>query len=282
MKRTTLLLSLSAFVVALSACATHPRAEAPKPPATAAPAPAPAPASPAAPVAPATSASPATPPAARRPGGGPGLGDGIKWFRTAAEYRAITTTTYRLAESAVSTAAQGRARDSWAVVLDADETVLDNSEFQRDLAAGTTPFSEDLWAAFVKKHSAIAVPGARGFLEKVKSLGGRVAIVTNRWNNLCEDTKENFRLQQLPFDVILCRIDNGDKNPRFASVASGVAFGDNKAREVLAFVGDNILDIPTQKQSLRDAPDAAFDLFGKLYFVLPNPMYGSWQQNPAR
>ena len=154
------------------------------------------------------------------------------------------------------------------------------------MATTRAPVNEEEFLAALYKGGELLAAGkiveARGFLEKVKSLGGRIAIVTNRWNNLCEDTKENFRLQQLPFDVILCRVDNGDKNPRFASVASGVAFGDNKAREVLAFVGDNILDIPTQKQSLRDAPDAAFDLFGKLYFVLPNPMYGSWQQNPAR
>lgn len=276
MKRSPLLLALAVVVLTTGACATNPKAEAPKSPVAVAPAPA-------APAASAAAASaPAAPAPAPRPAGGPGLGDGIKWFRTAAEYKAITISVYRSAIAAVTAASQGKARDSWAVVLDADETVLDNSVFQRDLARGTAPFTEDLWAAFVRQHSAVPVPGAREFLEKVKELGGRIAIVTNRWNNLCEDTKENFRLQQIPFDSIACRVDTGDKNPRFAAAATGVAFGDGKAREVLAFVGDNIQDFPAMKQSLRDEPDAAFEPFGKRFFVLPNPMYGSWQQNPAR
>lgn len=276
MKRPSLLLVLASFATA--ACATRPGADAPKAPAAPAATATPAPAAPAAP---APASSPAAAPRPR-PGGGPGLGDGIKWFRTAAEYKAITLSVYRAATAAVTAAAQGRPRDSWAVVLDADETVLDNSVFQRDLARGTAPFTEDLWAAFVRQRSAVPVPGARAFLEKVKELGGRIAIVTNRWNNLCEDTRENFRLQQIPFDSIACRVDTGEKDPRFAAAATGAAFGDGKAREVLAFVGDNIQDFPTLRQTLRDQPDAAFDAFGVRYFVLPNPMYGSWQQNPAR
>lgn len=224
----------------------------------------------------------APPPAAVRPSNSPPLGDGVQWVRSAAEYRALTISTYHAASEAAATAARGRARDTWAVVLDADETVLDNSVFQRDLSRSGAAFSEELWATFVRQRSAMPVPGAKAFLGLVKELGGRIAIVTNRFARLCEDTKENFRIQGLPFDVMLCRVDVGDKNPRFASVASGAAFPDGKPREVVAFVGDNILDFPALKQSLRDEPESAFDEFGKRFFVLPNPMYGSWQQVPAR
>ncbi|MBX7185754.1 MAG: haloacid dehalogenase-like hydrolase [Vicinamibacteria bacterium] len=275
MKRSSSRIAFALLTLLAAACADHKAPQAPKAPAAAPPAAAPAPAAPPAAEAP-------RPP---RPAGA-GLGDGVKWLRTAAEYRAITISTYRAAADAVSAAAKGRARDSWAVVLDADETVLDNSVFQRDLAKGVAPFSEELWAAFVRQRSAIPVPGAKAFLDRVKELGGRIAIVTNRFEPLCEDTRENFRAHGLPFDVILCRAttgaNTGDKNPRFEAAASGAAFGDNKAREVLAFVGDNILDFPALKQSLRDEPDSAYDAFGRRYFVLPNPMYGSWQQVPAR
>jgi predicted secreted acid phosphatase len=44
-------------------------------------------------------------------------------------------------------------------------------------------------------------------------------------------------------------------------------------------VGDNIQDFPKLSQSLRDEADAAFGAFGTRYFVLPNPMYGSWERN---
>lgn len=210
----------------------------------------------------------------------------MKWLRTAAEYRALTISTYRAATEAVNAAVKGKARDSWVVVLDADETVLDNSVFQRDLSKGVAPFSEELWAVFVRQRSAVPVSGAKGFLDRVKELGGRIVIVTNRFEPLCEDTRENFRAQSLQFDAILCRAttgtNTGDKNPRFAAAATGAAFGDNQPREVVAFVGDNILDFPALKQSLRDEPESAYEAFGRRFFILPNPMYGSWQQLPAR
>ena len=230
----------------------------------------------------APAAATTTPAARAAPPAGPQLGDGVHWFRAAAEYRAITMSTYLAARNAVTAAAQGRPKDSWAVVLDADETVLDNSVFQRDLARGGGPFSEEIWAVFVHLRSAVPVPGAKGFLDRVKELGGRIAIVTNRYAHLCEDTRENFRLQSLPFDLILCRETTGDKNPRYENVASGAAFPDGKPREILAFVGDNIQDFPKLKQSLRDEPDSAFADFGRRFFVLPNPMYGSWQQVAPR
>lgn len=273
MKRTPLPFTLLGAVLVAGACAAGaPKAppQPPPPPAATAPQPpsAPAPAAP--------------PPLAPRPPAAPPLGDGIRWFRSSVEYKAIAIETFRAASAAVREGAKGRPPGSWAVVLDADESVLDNSVFQRDLARGAAPFSEELWAAFARTRSSVPVPGAKSFLELVKELGGRIAIVTNRWSNICEDTKENFRLQSLPFDVMLCRVNTGDKNPRFAAVADGSAFGDGRAREVVAFVGDNIQDFPALTQALRDQPESAFAAFGRRFFVMPNPMYGSWQQVPAR
>ena len=286
LQRITTAILGAAFV--LTGCSTN---KPPEPPTAPAAPPGPPAAGPAAavspPDAPASARSAGTPrPATPRPGGGGTLGDGVRWFRVSAEYGAIARSVYRAATEAVTNAANGKARDSWAVVLDADETVLDNSVFQRDLTRGTAPFSEELWATFVRTRSSIPVPGAKAFLERVRDLGGRIVIVTNRFDNLCDDTRENFKLQGLPFDVVLCRAqagkNTGDKNPRFAAAATGAAFGDTKAREVLAFVGDNIHDFPAMSQTLRDKPDADYADFGRRFFILPNPMYGSWQQVPAR
>ncbi len=276
MKRSSPLLILFVASSLGGGCATHEPARAPKPPAAPAAVPAPQPNPAPAP------ATPPPPPAVSPAPAPPRLGDGVQWLRGAAEYRAITISTYRAATEAVTAAVKEKTADSWAVVLDADETVLDNSVFQRDLSRGTTPFTEELWATFVRQHSAVPVPGAKAFLDSVRARGGRIVIVTNRFDHLCEDTRETFRVQHLPFDVILCRVGTGDKNPRFASVASGSAFADGKGREPVVFVGDNILDFPSLKQTLRDEPESAFEAFGKRFFVMPNPMYGSWQQVPPR
>ena len=48
--------------------------------------------------------------------------------------------------------------------------------------------------------------------------------------------------------------------------------------DVVAFVGDNILDFPGLTQAIRQGGDAAFSDFGVRFFLVPNPMYGSWER----
>lgn len=234
------------FVVALSAC----RSAAPLP-------------------APAAAVQP--PPAAV-----PGEPDSIRWVRGAAEYRALVLQTYRMAAAQVEKAAAGRPAGSWAVVLDADETVISNLTYQAERARAGLPYSPDSWAAWVKRREATPLPGAAAFLARVRALGGKIAIVTNRLGSECDDTIAVFTAHALVHDAMLCRANGSpsDKNPRFEQVRSGAAPGIGAPVEVLAFVGDNILDFPRLSQKTADAGDEAF---GTRFFVVPNPMYGSWQ-----
>ena len=79
--------------------------------------------------------------------------------------------------------------------------------------------------------------------------------------------------------MILCRPDTGpsDKNPRFAAVAAGTTKAGGPPLDVVAFVGDNILDFPNLSQAAVKKDDTLLASFGIRYFLLPNPMYGSWQ-----
>jgi len=181
----------------------------------------------------------------------------------------------------VESEAARRASGSWAVVLDADETVIDNSLYQLERDREGKPFDPASWHAWTKRREALPQPGAKAFLERVRELGGRIAIVTNRTVSECPDTEAVFHNHELPFDVMLCKPDGGpsDKNPRFESVANGTTPAGLPPLEVVAFVGDNIQDFPKQGQALRNEPDSAFSPFGVRFFVLPNPMYGSWERN---
>lgn len=205
-------------------------------------------------------------------------------MRTSAEYRTLTLQVYAGAAAWVSSAAAGRAPRSWAVILDADETMLDNSLEAKERAAEGRRFEAPTWAAFVKRRVSTAVPGARSFLEAVRAQGGVIAVVTNRDEDLCDDTRENLRGEALPFDVVLCRAQGGPsaKGPRFDRVAAGEATPGTGPLEVIAFVGDNVLDFPGGSQSLRDAPEDALADFGRRFFLLPNPVYGSWERSPER
>lgn len=224
---------------------------------------------------PVTSPAPSPPPAAAPAA----LPDSIRWVQRSAEYHAAVIQAYRAVTARVEQQAASRSAGAWAVVLDADETVLSNLQYQIERAGLGLGYSPDSWAAWVKRREATPLPGAAAFLSRVRTLGGRIAIVTNRLESECEDTIAVFRAHQLAFDAMLCRPDKSpsDKNPRFESVAAGKTAAGSAPLEVVAFVGDNILDFPGLSQAIRAKGEAAFSGFGARYFMLPNPMYGSWQ-----
>lgn len=205
--------------------------------------------------------------------------DSIKWVRNAAEYRAAVLQTYRGATAQVETDAAGRPAGSWAVVLDADETIISNLTYQAERATAGLPYSTESWAAWVKRREATPIPGAAAFLARVRALGGKIAIVTNRLGTECDDTIAVFTTHALVYDAMLCRPNGSpsDKNPRFEQVRTGAAPGVGAPVEIVAFVGDNIQDFPALGQTVKDKGDAGFADFGVRFFVLPNPMYGSWQ-----
>ncbi len=83
--------------------------------------------------------------------------------------------------------------------------------------------------------------------------------------------------RRLAVDAVLCKADTSDKNPRFQSVVAGTAAPKLGALEVLMFVGDNIQDFPALDQTANT--DAKLSEFGSRFFMMPNPMYGSWEKN---
>jgi len=205
----------------------------------------------------------------------------VRWYRASAERRAIFLQTYRLAAAALERRAAGLAAGTWAVILDADETVLDNSPYQEDLARRRTTFDAATWNAWVMRGAAAALPGAPEFARRAHDLGGRVVIVTNREQPQCDSTRANLQRVAIAADVVLCRTDmsNSFKDARFEAVAAGTPPSPLPPLRVVMWVGDNILDFPRLRQDLRSASDSAFAEFGDRFIVLPNPMYGSWERN---
>ena len=205
--------------------------------------------------------------------------EAIRWVRASAEHRALFLQVYREATERVEQEAASLPRGTWGVVLDADETVIDNSAYDVERIEKRLPFDAASWRAWTVRREAAPLPGAAAFLDRVRALGGRIAIVTNRTESECPDTEANFRADGLPFDVMLCKPDsgNGDKNPRFEEVIRGTTPAGLPPLHVVAFLGDNILDFPGLSQAIAKEGDAAFAAFGGRFFLLPNPMYGSWQ-----
>lgn len=226
-----------------------------------------------------TGCATAHPPASPAAPASPALPDSVKWVSDSAEYRALALQAYRIAGAHVDTEAAAHQRGAWAVVLDADETVISNLQYEIERRGQGMAFTTEYWDAWVKRRAAVPIPGAAAFLSHVRDLGGRIAIVTNRLDSQCADTAAVFKTHALVYDVMLCRPAAGpsDKNPRFAAVASGQAFGSASPIDIVAFLGDNILDFPSLSQAMIAKGDPAFAEFGARFFIIPNPLYGSWQ-----
>jgi 5'-nucleotidase (lipoprotein e(P4) family) len=196
---------------------------------------------------------------------------GLEWYRRSAERRALSAQAYRIATEKVEAKAAG-IDGPWGVVLDIDETTLNNSTYQQermDLGLGYSPAS---WTEWVNRKAAPPMDGAVEFTQRVKQLGGKVVFVSNRLaSSECPQTAENLDAYGIPHDAMLCKMGTSDKNPRFDQVASTLT--------ILAFVGDNILDFPSLSQDLRKQPASAFAQFGEDFFLIANSMYGSWEKN---
>lgn len=206
----------------------------------------------------------------------------IRWTRRSAEHRGVFLQTFELAEERLPELTRGLAPQSWAIITDADETILDNSLFQEQQAVTHTPYSEAAWNDFVRSQVSTALPGAVEFVRRVHALGGRVVVVTNRAPEVCDVTRSNLQKDSLDADLVLCHPAppaNGDKNPRFQAVQNGTAAAGMPGLKVVMWLGDNIQDFPELGQDVRQQGDGAFAHFGRDYFLLPNPMYGSWENN---
>jgi 5'-nucleotidase (lipoprotein e(P4) family) len=208
----------------------------------------------------------------------------LLWYLTAAEKRAIYQQIYAQATERVLARAAALTPGSWTVIADVDETLLDNASYQLFLARSGEKYSEATWEPFVRERRSTALPGSRQFVQRVNAAGGRVVAVTNRTAEICEDTKVNLRNEGLQVAAVLCAPRDpatgkslSDKNPRFESVRLGTAETGLRPLNVIAWIGDNIKDFPLRSQQSVE-PLAEF---GDSLFLLPNPMYGSWETNLA-
>ena len=218
----------------------------------------------------------------------------VLFKRTSAEYKANTFQIYALAKNNIDDALEDK---SWsalvdqkidyhnlppAVILDIDETVLDNSEHQvRSIKNGTNyPIG---WKEWVSEESAVALPGVKEYLSYANSKGVKVFYVTNRTHDLEEYTRNNIKNLGLPLDedidVLLMKNEKGwtsDKTSRRDLI--------RKDFRVIHIFGDQLDDfIPlkdtaTSISSRKMLIDKYSDMWGQKWFMLINPMYGEWEE----
>lgn len=221
------------------------------------------------------------------------------WAQTAPEFRAASLQAYAAARGALERAL---ADSSWsadvaqlraggfealppAVILDIDETVIDNSAYQARLIRQGTTYTSETWAAWVEEEAATALPGALAFTRAADSLGLAVIYLTNRTAEEKAATRRNLEALGFPltehegFDPIIARGERpefatGDKGTRRAAVAERFRI----ALQVGDDLGDFLSGVDASIQERHRLADAYAGWWGERWFILPNPQYGSWER----
>ena len=205
---------------------------------------------------------------------------GLLWMRTSAEYRALAYQGYNVAMNAVKMAVTdpSHQRKPLAIVLDADETVVDNTKLMGEsIVNGNGRFDAPWWRQAVHQGKSQAMPGAVEFLNEVHKQGVEIFYVSNRYAPVNLDvTIQNFKELGFPSvdkDHVLLFEKDSDKQPRFDAIA--------KKYSVVLYMGDNAGDFPigTKGKTLAERNgiiDAHKEDFGTTFVVFPNPAYGSW------
>jgi acid phosphatase len=219
------------------------------------------------------------------------------YMQTSAEYEAICLQTYSLALERLKMKLAARSAGDLkpAVVMDLDETVLDNSGFQSFLDREKLDYSDALWDSWEKDYGdeVRLIPGAKGFITAAENLGVTVVYLSNRLTTNSAATKS--ALARLGLNI------NGIDDRLLLKPAGGSS--DKTARRkaadqkylVLMYFGDNLRDFSEEfaapKLSETDQAgqmkaiaerrarvDRAAYRWGNDWIILPNPVYGEWQR----
>lgn len=220
--------------------------------------------------------------------------DATLWVQTSAEYGAVARSVYATALESLSSLLADSAHGALleqegdvrgrppAVILDVDETVLDNSPYQARLLVNGTAYRSDTWAAWVEERAAEAVPGALEFTNGAVALGVAVFYVTNRRAAQESATRDNLAALGFPLgaepDAVLTR----GERPDWGGTKSSRRRVVGGTHRVLMLVGDDLNDfVDVEGLSAEERAEVAEsfrDYWGGPWYMLPNPTYGSWER----
>ena len=252
------------------------------------------------PTAPAADATPPTAATPAKPSAGSADDNlnAVLWVQRSAEYRAISAQTYRaaadhldkaLAEAnwdALVPAERGNAGAGLkpAVILDVDETVLDNSPYQARLVRDGAEYNEVTWDAWVAEKKARPLPGVVDFARAATAKGVTLLYISNRAEHLQAATIANLEAVGLPVaseDVFLglgTFVEGCEQNGSEKLCRRRLA---GQQYRVLMQFGDQLGDFAEITANTPEARAALYeehrDWFGERWWMLPNPTYGSWE-----
>jgi len=193
------------------------------------------------------------------------------WFQQSLAADLAFEQAYELASQKLAENMQRyRSSKTPAVILDIDETVLDNSPYEARLIEQGENFAPATWADWVNEARAELLPGVKAFLTKASTQGVEVYYVSNRSEDLLAPTLENlqqFGLPNVDADHVLLKKDTSDKTKRREKI--------KEKHQVLLLMGDQPGDFIENFEKAYHS--RMRDSLRQSFIILPNPMYGSFE-----
>ena len=250
-----------------------------------------------------TAPAASAPPQATKPSAPNDNLNAVLWMQASAEYGAVSETLYRAAAAQLDAALADKERDALvpdergdtpdgrrtaglppAVIMDVDETVLDNSPYQARLIATGKEYDDVSWDAWVAEKKAQPLPGVVAFARAATERGITVLYLSNRDEHLQAATIANLEAVGLPVkdDSVFLGLGTvvKDCEQHGSEKACRRRLAGRKYRVLMQF-GDQLGDFV---QVLANTPKARGQLagkyrdwFGQRWWMLPNPSYGSWE-----
>ena len=216
----------------------------------------------------------------------------VLYVQTSTEFAANNIQTFNNASKALDMALKDKTwtaaleqKDSFvskdpAIIIDVDETVLDNSSFQsRTILSGLS--YPNGWAKWVNESKATAVEGVYEFLHYANESNVKIFYVTNRLESFREPTIRNLKSLGLPFDdninSLIMREDEDvrDKTKRRKNIAENY--------RIVLLLGDQLTDFISTKEAYvfhsdrKKLANKYSDMWGSKWFMITNPTYGRWE-----
>ena len=216
----------------------------------------------------------------------------VLYVQTSTEFAANNIQTFNNASKALDMALKDKTwtaaleqKDSFvskdpAIIIDVDETVLDNSSFQsRTILSGLS--YPNGWAKWVNESKATAVEGVYEFLHYANESNVKIFYVTNRLESFREPTIRNLKSLGLPFDDSLNSLimredeDVRDKTKRRKNIAENY--------RIVLLLGDQLTDFISTKEAYvyhsdrKKLANKYSDMWGSKWFMITNPTYGRWE-----
>ncbi|TDE15381.1 5'-nucleotidase, lipoprotein e(P4) family [Dyadobacter psychrotolerans] len=197
----------------------------------------------------------------------------------AAEYQALCFQAYNLAKIRLDQALLLTHNKPLAIVTDIDETVLDNSPYDVKQSLVGKDYEQKSWEEWTALAKADTVPGARSFLKYASSKGVKIYYLTNRAETERKGTLANLVQKDFPDAVneqLILKGAVSSKEPRRQAIA--------EKYDIVMLIGDNLgdfsvlFDKKTSEERAKNTIASASE-FGKRFIVLPNPVYGDWENS---